>query len=402
MSSGRPTCAALAGAALLALALAGCVGGAWVGGGGDLPTPAQAPVTAETPSATPSQPALPPPATATRAPTLAPPASPAAGTPTGAPRPADRSYRSSWERSTLSGRLPANYPRFVRRPRFTLYYQPDTYTALHLDETVALVEDALARVEGALGVTMPERFEVLVAGTLYERPNAHLRGMSASNVGQVYVLHDGTGTPADNAYFFAHELAHLVAAHAIGSHGDSIMLSEGLATWAARSTLEEGGYLPQADLCAAIDAAGLLPPLAQIEEEREAFKGHIRHPFTYFGAGCFVGYLIDTYGPETFRELYPTSAYTALTGRSLEELDAAWRATLRARQTGIDAARLEASARRVSEAYAFVFYHYDDADPLFHEAYVAADRARVALWMGDLDRADAWVEQVHVILGWGR
>lgn len=354
-----------------------------------------------------------PPPTATPAPTLPPTLPPTQPpTPMAAPVeasvreavPADRAYAGTWERSVIAGNLAENYPRFIRHPRFTLYYQPDTYTALHVEETVALVEGALAAVEERLGVTMSEPFEVLVAGTLYERPNAHLRGLAASDVNQVYVLHDGTGTEADNAYFFAHELGHLVAAHEYGSHHDSILLSEGVATWAAMPALEAGGYLPADELCAAMHAAGIMPSMVDIEEDREAFKGHIRHPFNYFGAGCFVGYLVDNYGLDALRVVYPTSAYTAVYGKSLGALDAEFRAALAARWAQgarVDAARLPKVASRVSEVYAYVFYHYDDADPVYYEAYLAADRARVALWQGDFNTAEQWVQQARAILGWG-
>lgn len=320
------------------------------------------------------------------------------------PETVERAYRSSWAPSMLRMNLAENYPRFYRRPHFTLYYQPGTYTEAHLDETLALVEESLALVEASLGATMEERFEVLVAGTLYARPNAHLRGLSAGDINQVYVLHDGTGTDADNAYFFAHELAHLVAAHVYGNPEESIMLSEGLATWAAMPALEAGGYLPAGEWCAAMDAAGMIAPLVDIETDREAFKGHIRHPATYFGAGCFTGYLIDTYGLESFREVYTTSAYTTVYGKTLAELDAEWRATLAARWAQaptLDAARLRSAEQQVAETYAYVFYHYEDENPVYYEAYLAADRARVALWKGDFEAAEGWVAQARRVLGWG-
>lgn len=342
----------------------------------------------------------------TAAPAVVPTALPTPGAPTAAPGTAPsltgRALASTWDRSTLRGDLGANYPLFYRQPRFILYYQPGTYTDEHIDETLALVNEAVKHVEATLSVTMPERFEVLVAGTLYERPNAHLRGLSISNVKQVYVLHDGTGTEADNAYFFAHELTHMIAYNTIGSPVEAVMLSEGLATWAAYPLLEAGGYTPLAALCPAISAAGMLPSMAAIETDPDAFKGHIRHPFNYFGAACFTDYLIDTYGLDAFEELYQTSAYTLVYGKSLNTLEAEWRAVLAAQKVKIDPQRLRASEIAVAESYAFIFYHYDDMQPRFYEAYLAADRARVALWMGDFDAVDQWVEQVHGILGWGR
>lgn len=393
--------------ALVTLVLAGFAGGAWLYLGAQQGEP---PVAAIAPVAPPTATALPQPTTAPTLAATVPPTVPPA--PTTAPVeasvreavPVDRAYAGGWERSSITGNLTTNYPRFTRHARFTLYYQPDTYTAAHVEETVTLVEESLAAVEARLGATMPERFEMLVAGTLYARPNAHLRGLAASDVNQVYVLHDGTGTDADNAYFFAHELAHLVAAHAYGSHGDSLLMSEGVATWAAMPALEAGGYLPADELCAAMHAAGIMPSMVDIEEDRDAFKGHIRHPFNYFGAGCFVGYLVDTYGLDALRAVYPTSAYTAAYGKSLAALDAEFRAALVERWAAgaaVDAARLPKVAGRVSEAYAYVFYHYDDADPVYYQAYLAADRARVALWQGDFNAAEQWVQQAHAILGWG-
>lgn len=395
------------GVALVAvLALVGLVLGAWV----------VVVLERDAPPAAAALPTLSPVVTQPPAPTATPDAMPAAlpePTPTAEPQPTadlpapetgERAYRSGWAPSMLRMNLAENYPRFYRRPRFTLYYQPGTYTEAHLDETLAMVEEALALAEGSLGAMMEERFEVLVAGTLYARPNAHLRGLSAGDINQVYVLHDGTGTEADNAYFFAHELAHLVAAHVIGNPEESIMLSEGLATWAAMPALEAGGYLPAVEWCTAMDAAGMIPPLVDIETDREAFKGHIRHPAAYFGAGCFTGYLIDTYGLDAFRQVYTTSAYTAVYGKTLAELDAEWRATLAARWAQaptLDAARLRSAEQQVAETYAYVFYHYEDENPVYYEAYLAADRARVALWKGDFEAAEQWVAQARSVLGWG-
>ncbi len=338
--------------------------------------------------------------------TAAPTAPPAAPTPTVgsasgaiAELEADGPLQSAWDRSIIEGDLDANYPLTAEHERFTLHYQPDTYPALHLEETLALAAGGLAQAESALNVRLEGTFDIYVAGTLFEAPGTALRGLSRSLDRKVFVLHDGSGTPVDNAYFFTHEITHLVAWNTWGQPSTT-MLSEGLATYSGQSILENGGYLPYDQLCLAIAAAGQMPSMAVINTDFQAFQGHIRDPFNYFGSACFVGYLIDRGGLEAVSRLYHTSDYATLFGTSLASLDADWLASLEARQREltIDAAALSSHQTAVSQAYAYAFANANGTRQM-HLAYAAADRARVALWQGRFAEVDRWLAEFATLTG---
>ena len=304
-----------------------------------------------------------------------------------------------WPRSTVEKGLEEGYPLAFEHDRFTLHYQPGTYTALNRDDVVALAETALGHVETWLGVTMPDRFDLYVAGTPFEDPYGALRGWSFSSDKRVYVLHDGTGTETDNLYFFVHELTHLVAATAWGKPG-SPLLSEGLATAAGKDILEGGGYLPYNEICTALYAAGEMPAMADLAAEPAAFEGHLRYPFNYFGAGCFVGYLVELRGIDALRTAYPAPDYPAQFGQPLADLDAAWRAGLGAQVPTLhtNPADLVMLAGDLDRLYETVFERYAATDAM-QLAYEAADQARVALWKGEFAATREWVAAAYELMG---
>jgi len=312
-----------------------------------------------------------------------------------------RAFLSDWPRSILEGNLDENYPLQFTQDRFTVHYQPGTYAGENLGQTLGLVDDALRLIENRLGVHLDGSFDVYAAGTLFEAPNAHLRGLSNSADRRVFILHDGTGTATDNAYFFAHELTHMVTRNTWGSPGAAFVLSEGVATWVGRPILEDGGYLKYDDLCAAVYAAGRLPTMTAIESDWQAFLGHIRDPFNYFGSACFVDFIIDTYGMDALRQLYTTSDYEGVTGRSLAWLDTEFRGTLETQVPLLtfDPDELASVADEVRDAYRFVFSNYNSTE-VMHQAYVAVDQARIALWKGDFDGARRWLATAYDITGY--
>jgi LysM repeat protein len=306
---------------------------------------------------------------------------------------------SEWPRSKLDGHRDDNYPLTHDAGRFTIHYQPTTYAEQNLDEIITLATNGLNNAEAALAVQLEGRFDLYVAGTLFEYPNASLRGISESRERRIYILHDGSGTPADNAYFFTHEITHLVAWNTWGQPSTA-MLSEGLATWVGRSLLEEGGYLTYSQFCEGIYDANRMASMANLHTDFQAFNGHIRDPFNYFGSACFVGHLIDIYGLQKMSQLYHTSDYSNIYGKSIGSLDVEWQDTLAAKLNTltIDSARLNSQTLRVSEAYAYIFSNYNESETLFY-GYAAVDRARVALWKGDFDEVDRWLAEFTKITG---
>lgn len=311
-----------------------------------------------------------------------------------------RIVRSDWPRSILEGDLDENYPLTYEHDRFTLHYQPGTYADQHLSETVALAAQALEIIEATLNVRLSGAFDIYIAGTLFAAPNAHLHGLSRSAERKVFILHDGSGTPTDNLYFFIHEITHLVAWNTWGSPS-STMLSEGVATYTGKAVLEEGSYLPYDQLCAAIYSAGLMPSMAAVERDWQAFLGHVRHYPNYFGSACFVDYLIATYGLEKMSRLYHTSDYEGLYGASLEALDAQWQQVLAGRVTGLrlNPADLAAYTEEVGRTYDFVLTNFNGTETMYL-AYAAADQARIALWRGQYAEVRKWLDKVYAVLGY--
>ncbi len=307
---------------------------------------------------------------------------------------------SDWPRSLLEDDLDENYPNIYEHPRFTVHYQPGTYPDVYLGEVITLLEDSLEYVEALLDVHLVGTFDIYLAGTLYETPNAHLRGLSGSKTRELFLLLDGSGDAAENSYLVRHEMTHLVSWNTWGMP-NSTMISEGLATYAGKSALEEAGYMSYDDVCIAAYDANVMSSMAVIERDFQVFRGHIRHRFNYFGSGCFVDYLISNYGMEPMSKLYYSGNYPGLyNGLSLASLDANWQAELDAKRATltIDSAEMVSYTREVSNAYSTVFYFYDGEEQL-HLAYTAVDQARIALWRGNYEDVRAWLDETYRLLG---
>ncbi len=317
--------------------------------------------------------------------------------------PANLALLSGWPRSLTGGTeddLNANYPRVLQRPRFTLHYQPGTYSDFHLNEAVSLVETALANVETRLNVKLDGTFDVYAAGTLFAKDDINLRGVSKSKDRKLFILLDGTGDPAERAYEVTHEMTHLVAWNTWGTPS-STMLSEGLATYTGKLELESGEYLPYDQLCLAIYATNQMQSMALIDRDYKSFQGHIENRLNYFGAACFVGYLIETYGAGPLSQVYHTSSYPDLYGgKSLDVLDAEWKDALKAQLPAlkIDPLALVGYTQKVNNAYDTVFTNYNGSTQM-HEAYIALDKARIALWRGDYEATDHWLSEVYRLSG---
>ncbi len=318
--------------------------------------------------------------------------------------PAYLALTSGWPRSLAGGytddELNGNYPRLLERPRFRLHYQPGTYPDHNLDALVALIEAALTNVETRMNAHLGGSFDIYAAGTLFAADDINLRGFSQSRDRKVFVLIDGSGDDAERAYVITHELSHLVSWQSWGTPS-STMLSEGVATYVGKPELELNGYVPYDQLCLAIYAADQMQSMAAIDRDFKAFQGHIENRFNYFGAACFVEYLVQHYGLDMVRKVYHTSDYGSLTGKSLAQLNDEWQATLKARQgeLRLDPAKLVSADREVNMAYDFIFSNYDGSVGL-HEAYLDTDRARIALWRGDMATMRHWLDAMYALTGY--
>ena len=120
-----------------------------------------------------------------------------------------------------------------------------------------------------------------------------------------------------------HELTHVVAL-GIG-YAQVPLFGEGVAVWLDGDT-DDLHHTRAADLL----AAGKLPTLATLLDN---FRDD--ESVTYPAAGSFCGFVIATCGLEAFRRVYvapdPVASAPSTLGKSLETLDAEWRAFLRSR-----------------------------------------------------------------------
>ncbi|MCS7282626.1 MAG: LysM peptidoglycan-binding domain-containing protein [Anaerolineae bacterium] len=289
-----------------------------------------------------------------------------------------------WRPSILEGNLEAAYPVTFPAGRFTLHYAPDTEAARHAQEAAGRVAQALEHIEHLLGVRLEGPFDVYLAGTLFAPPDLALRGRSFSARRQLFVLYDGTGNPADQQYIITHELTHLVAWNTLG-RPSSALLSEGLAVYAGMTHIADSAHLPPEAFCTAYQRAGKLPRISAVLR----FEGHIYDLPNYYAAGCFVRYLVETYGMENLKAVYPSSDYRGLYGYSLADLEREWTARLEANPFPLpfppdDLVRATAA---VDQAYEDLFSRFTGT-PAEFARYRRVDAARLALLEGRLQ--DVW------------
>ena len=284
----------------------------------------------------------------------------------------------------LEGDLASAYPNVYKADRFSVHYAPDTRPADEIEAVQAMVGDGLAHIEDRLQATLDGEFDVYVAGSLFEQPDTALRGRSFSTARRYHFLHDGTGNAADQHYIATHELTHLFSWNVFGKPV-SAMLSEGVAVYTGMTKIADADHMPIKTFCAAYHQADALP----LVSSNLRYDGHIKDLQNYYAAGCFVQYLIETYGPEKFGELYSTGYYSSIYGKSLANLEAAWIADIEYANVEIpfDPADLIAAVDAVSASYDTLFDTFSGT-PAEMSAYAALDVARIALLEGEFDTVD--------------
>lgn len=284
----------------------------------------------------------------------------------------------SWQPSILSGNLTTAYGQTESRGRYTLHYPADSLPARELDAVLAMVDAAVTQIEGPLGIHLDSTFDVYVAGSLFTGDDIALRGRSFSSQRRLFFLWDGTGDEADRQYIITHEATHTFTWNAIAQPA-TVMLHEGVAVFTGMPNYENAGYINLDDFCAVFHRAGRLPlPTGTMD-----FQGHIYDLTTYYSAGSFVRYLINTYGAEKFTQLYASGSYAAVYGESLRALQEAWLAQLDARElpAGLDADTLIQYVDEVGQNYRQLFANFGGT-PAEMRAYRALDKARTSTLAG--------------------
>ena len=223
-------------------------------------------------------------------------------------------------------------------------------------ELLQIAQESLKRLESEMGVSMPDRVEIIVYPTVYELQEA------------LIVAADWTGAVAFADYnsmivaiapeeiewareVIPHELAHLVTEVRILNCRGGWMptwLSEGLAVY-AEGPIEE----PVRERITAELEKGDLLPLLALANGFSAYGGQAR--LNYDQSALVVEYLLATFGAEKMEALLseiqegkPTNAaLEAVCGMNTAGVDAAWRASLGFGSSG-ESGELAATATRTA------------------------------------------------------
>lgn len=281
----------------------------------------------------------------------------------------------------LKGDLAAAYPAELRTERFTLHYTPGTLAAQYPQALANIIADTLAHHERLLAVSLSGRFDAYAASMLFPAPDQALRGRSFSAQRRFFFLDDGAGTSTDQQYIIAHEFTHVFTWNAFGAPS-SVMLHEGIAVYSGMDFIAGREFLPINQFCAAYLQAGVLPRVSN----NLRFMGHIYDLENYYTAGCFVGFLIEHYGPEKFGQLYQTGNYAAIYGKTLLNLEVEWMGELATSEirftfTPVD---LVKAVNAVKKAYNNLFRDFSyTADQM--TGYIQLDAIRINLLEGHID-----------------
>jgi len=292
----------------------------------------------------------------------------------------------------LSGNLPEVYPEVVATDRFDIHYAPGTYVEADLDNVTAMLERGLEHIETLLEAEILTSFDVYVAGSPFAPPDQLLRGRSFSAARRTFFLHDGTGNPADQQYISIHEVTHLFAWNVFG-RPVSAMLSEGAAVYTGMTAIEASDHISHQAFCRAYQEADRLPRVSTTLR----YEHPVRDLDNYYAAGCFVQYLIETYGADRFADLYSTGHYSDVYGKSLSALETEWRAALEEVdvESDLDPDALREATEALATAYDELFADFGGEEEDW-QAYLELDAARIALLEGRFDDVDAHLEALDL------
>ena len=284
-----------------------------------------------------------------------------------------------WKFSVIEGNFNQEYPLSFVTDRFTLHYRPGTFPAQDPNVLVQLEQNGLAFIESATGLYLGSNYDVYVSGTNFEPPNRLLRGITYSTYLKTFFLHDGTGNPDDQQYLATHELTHLFMWNTIGSPS-STMISEGTAVYLGMEMIRDSSHMPIEEFCAAYHQAGALP----IVSASPTFLGHISDLQNYYAAGCFVKYLVNTYGIDSLKMVYHSGDYVSVYGKSLPSLESDWRNYLTTvpLPEELDPNELVDSVKDMENSYDTFFPNFTGSATQ-RDAYRVLDKARIALLQGN-------------------
>jgi LysM repeat protein len=279
--------------------------------------------------------------------------------------------------------------------RLILHYQPGAYVDLNFGEVQGILTEAFQFVEAEVSRAFDGSLDLYLAGSLFQ-DQENLRGFTQSGLYRSYLLVDGTGSLGEQTYLFAHEFTHIFAFHQWGRY-HSPMVHEGLATYLPQQFLKERtDYLPLDQICAAIKGAGKLIPMTTLAGQSgygpPYFEGHIRSFLYYNQSGCFVKYLIETYGLSLFADVFHSGDYAGVYGKSLVDLDLEFQAQIDEGIATVDPQHFVSTVGAVAAAYDDYFIRTSRGQHANFQAYLTLDNARLAVNAGDLAQADQFLD----------
>ena len=267
----------------------------------------------------------------------------------------------------------------------TVGWRPGSFPPERAAEVADMTARLLGDANAQLGTDFYPELEIFLADQLYT-PECHgCQGFAAADLFQIFLLQDGSLAEDELEALLIHEIVHVIAAHEI-SLPHNLFFAEGLATWVMTGHLTQSGYLSPLQTAAWAYQVGTMPSLQALREDN--YDGRVRKRAEYDGASSFAFFVIETYGWESYRQLYTLDPPEMVLDKTWDELEAEWHAYLGnwAGNTidGVDATQWWAAASRVSDGFGTL---YTDPAPVTQEQYAALVRARLAVNRGDVDRA---------------
>jgi hypothetical protein len=179
---------------------------------------------------------------------------------------------------------------------FQFHYMPGTAAERDLPRLGAVAEDSLQRISTILQTSFDGQMNIYLVPRVFWQG-----GATYGDKVQLISYLDRNYTGVDIWSYFTHEGTHALAQDFIvpkDSGGPDGVLVEGLAVWAS------GGHYrtePVDEWAAVIAASDQYIPLPKL---RAGPFYDFQHEISYLEGGSFVGFLIERYGLDRFKELY--------------------------------------------------------------------------------------------------
>jgi len=245
----------------------------------------------------------------------------------------------TWERAfrAIAGSL--RVERFAAAPpydqwlvyegaRATYHYLPETYAAAEIESIAAAHERVLEQNARSLAVgdVGPVHFFLYPSAESLYRATARTTGFAIAEAAEVHARWYSAGDHQS----LGHEVTHVIAYAAMGEPGEAL-LAEGIAV-----CLDRAEPPPHARAAALLRAGQLVPLADLLGEDWFACDAAV----AYAESGSVACWLLEQYGLDRFKQLYPRTDFTAalieIYGFDVDALQAEWRSMLEITSAGPD------------------------------------------------------------------